>query len=69
MRKKLHQLLIDLCLKGMANVLDRELNRAEKKGGAFDEVLYRLLAQELAFARNAACFTDSIMQNPVELDP
>ena len=49
MRKKLHQLLIDLRLKGMANVLDRELNRAEKKGSALDEVLYRLLAQELAY--------------------
>lgn len=49
MRKKLHQLLIDLRLKGMANVLDRELNRAEKKGSALDEVLYRLLVQELAY--------------------
>ena len=49
MRKKLHQLLIDLRLKGMADVLDRELNRAEKKGSAFDEVLYRLLVQELAY--------------------
>ncbi|RZB28585.1 MAG: hypothetical protein AEth_01989 [Candidatus Argoarchaeum ethanivorans] len=33
----------------MANVLDRELNRAEKKGSAFDSILYRLLAQELAY--------------------
>lgn len=49
MRKKLHQLLIDLRLKGMANVLDRELNRAEKKGSAFDSILYRLLAEELAY--------------------
>jgi DNA replication protein DnaC len=49
MRKKLHQLLIDLRLKGMADVLDRELNRAEKKGSALDEVLYRLLVQELAY--------------------
>ena len=49
MRKKLQQLLIDLRLKGMADVLDRELNRAEKKGSAFDEVLYRLLVQELAY--------------------
>lgn len=49
MRKKLHQLLIELRLKGMANVLDRELNRAEKKGSAFDSILYRLLAQELAY--------------------
>ncbi len=49
MRKKLHQLLIELRLKGIANVLDRELNRAEKKGSAFDSILYRLLAQELAY--------------------
>ena len=49
MRKKLHQLLIELRLKGMANVLDKELNRAEKKGSAFDSILYRLLAQELAY--------------------
>jgi len=48
MRKKLHKLLIDLRLKGMANVLDRELNRAEKKGSALDSILYRLLAEELA---------------------
>ena len=49
MRKKLHQLLIELSLKGMANVLDKELNRAEKKGSAFDSILSRLLAQELAY--------------------
>jgi DNA replication protein DnaC len=49
MRKKLHKLLIDLRLKGMANVLDRELNRAEKKGSALDSILYRLLAEELAY--------------------
>jgi len=49
MRKKLHQLLIELRLKGIANVLDRELNRAEKKGSAFNSILYRLLAQELAY--------------------
>ena len=49
MRKKLHQLLIELRLKGMANVLDRELNRAEKKGSAFDSILYRLLAEELTY--------------------
>jgi DNA replication protein DnaC len=48
MRKKLHKLLIDLRLKGIANVLDRELNRAEKKGSALDSILYRLLAEELA---------------------
>jgi len=49
MREKLHQLLIELSLKGMANVLDKELNRAEKKGSAFDSILSRLLAQELAY--------------------
>lgn len=48
MREKIQQILIQLRLQGMANILDKELNRAEKKGSAFDEVLYRLLAQEHA---------------------
>ena len=36
MREKIQQILIQLRLKGMANILDKELNRAEKKGSAFD---------------------------------
>ena len=31
MREKLHQLLLELRLKGMDNALDRELERAEKE--------------------------------------
>lgn len=51
MRKKLQQLLIELRLKGIADVLNRELNSAEKKGSAFDKVLYRLLAEEFAYRK------------------
>jgi len=36
MREKIQQILIQLRLQGMANILDKELNRAEKKGSAFD---------------------------------
>lgn len=49
MRKKIHQLLIDLRLKGIQNVLDTELDAAEKKGTAIEKVLYRMLCEELAF--------------------
>ncbi|MCP4682312.1 MAG: ATP-binding protein [Desulfobacterales bacterium] len=49
MRAKLHDLLSDLRLKGMADVLDRELNQAEKQGETVSEVLYRLLVQEQAY--------------------
>jgi DNA replication protein DnaC len=49
MREKICQLLIDLRLKGMQNVVDRELEAAEKKGTAIQKVLYRLLCQELAY--------------------
>ena len=46
MRSKLHQVLIELRLKGVANALDQELNRAEKEGIAVSEVIYRLLMEE-----------------------
>lgn len=49
MREKICQLLIDLRLKGMQNVVDRELEAAEKKGTAIQKVLYRLLCEELAY--------------------
>jgi len=49
MRKKIHQLLIDLGLKGIQNVLDTELDAAEKKGTAIEKVLYRMLCEEFAF--------------------
>jgi DNA replication protein DnaC len=49
MRNKIHQLLIDLRLKGIQQVLDTELDAAEKKGTAIEKVLYRMLCRELAF--------------------
>lgn len=49
MRKKIDQLLTDLRLKGMAKVLNRELDRAQKEGSAVPEVIYRLLMEEYAY--------------------
>ena len=49
MSEKIQQLLIELRLKGIADVFERELKRAEKNGSAFDELIYRLLAEELAY--------------------
>jgi DNA replication protein DnaC len=49
MREKIRQLLTELRLKGMQNVLDPELDAAEKKGTAIQKVLYRLLCEELAY--------------------
>lgn len=49
MREKLHQLLLELRLKGMDNALDRELERAEKEGTSVSELIYRLLMEEQAY--------------------
>ena len=49
MRKKIHQLLIEMRLKGMQEVLDRELASAEKKGESTEKILHRLLCEELAY--------------------
>ncbi|MEA3230703.1 MAG: IS21-like element helper ATPase IstB [Thermodesulfobacteriota bacterium] len=49
MRKKIHQLLIDLRFNGIQNVLDSELDAAEKKGTAIEKVLYRMLCEEFSF--------------------
>ena len=46
--EKLHHLLALLRLKGMAAVLDQELQRAEEEGTPVSEVIYRLLLQEQA---------------------
>ena len=46
MNDKLHQLLTDLRLKGMAVSLDQELQRAEKEGAPAPDVIQRLLTQE-----------------------
>jgi len=49
MREKLYQLLGKLHLNGMANVLERELDLAEKNGTPIQEVLYRLLMEESSY--------------------
>ena len=46
MREKIRQLFTELRLKGMANVLDQELDRAEKNGSPASEVIYRVLMEE-----------------------
>ncbi len=48
-RSKIHQLLTDLRLNGIASVLDQELDEAQKKGSSVSEVIYRLLMQEHAY--------------------
>jgi len=48
-REKIYQLLMELRLKGMANVLDQELSRAEKNGSPVSEVMYRILMEEHAY--------------------
>lgn len=49
MRQRLHDMLAKLRLGGMAGVLDEELDRAEREGTAYDEVLSRLLRQEYGY--------------------
>jgi DNA replication protein DnaC len=49
MNDKLHQILADLRLKGMAQSLDQELQRAEKEGAPVSEVIHRLLIQEQVY--------------------
>lgn len=49
MYEKIHQLLKQLPLRGMASALDQELKRAEKEGSPVSEVFYRLLMQEQAY--------------------
>ncbi len=46
MREKLRELLQELHLHGMAEYLDRELERVEKQPTGPDEVLYRLALEE-----------------------
>jgi DNA replication protein DnaC len=49
MRDQLHQLLTSLRLQGMSQVLDRELERAERDALTPQEVLYRLLLEEARY--------------------
>jgi hypothetical protein len=46
MRDHLHHLLTSLRLQGMSQVVDRELERAERDALPSQEVLYRLLLEE-----------------------
>ena len=52
MSEKLHQLLAQLRLKGIAGALQQELQRAEKEAVPAPEVLYRLLLHEQAYRQN-----------------
>src|SRR4030066_871694 len=52
MNEKLHQLLAQLRLKGIAGALDQELQRAEKEAPPVSDVLHRLLLEELSYRRN-----------------
>lgn len=49
MREKLRQLIHELRLAGMADVLDRMLEEADKEGSPTTEVLWRLLCEEKAW--------------------
>ena len=49
MNEKLHPLLAQLRLKGIAGALDRELQRAEKEAIPVSEVIHRLLIEEQAY--------------------
>jgi DNA replication protein DnaC len=46
MNDKLHQILADLRLRGISQILDQELQRAEKEDSPLSEVLQRLFTQE-----------------------
>ena len=56
MREKISQRLVELRLKGMQQVLDRELDAAEKKGTATEKVFYRLLCEELAYRQERSMY-------------
>ena len=51
MRKKIRGLLDSLRFKGMAQILEQELDRAEREGTAVSEVLYRLLLKEIQYRK------------------
>jgi DNA replication protein DnaC len=46
LREKLRPLLAKLKLRGIAQVLDAEIERAQREGSAIPEVIYRLLVEE-----------------------
>ena len=49
MREKINEMLIKLRLRGMAEVVDDELDRAEREATTYDELLSRLLRQEYGY--------------------
>jgi DNA replication protein DnaC len=53
-RERLHALLHELNFKGMARVLDTELDRAERDGVPAAELVQRLLAEQASFQRERA---------------
>jgi DNA replication protein DnaC len=53
-RERLHALLHELNFKGMARVLDAELDRAERDGAPAAELVQRLLAEQASFQRERA---------------
>ena len=52
MNEKLHELLSKLRLKGMADAIDHEIQRAEREGAPASEVIGRLLLEEQAYRQN-----------------
>lgn len=50
-REALHALLAELKFKGMARVLDSELDRAERNGASCAELVQRLLSEQASFQR------------------
>lgn len=50
-REALHALLQELSFKGMARVLDSELDRAERQGVSCAELVQRLLSEQASFQR------------------
>jgi DNA replication protein len=52
MNEKLHQIVAPLRLKGIAEALDQELQRAEKEASPVSEVIYRLLIEEQVYRKN-----------------
>ena len=51
MREKIRELLDSLGFKGIAQILDQELDRTEREGTAVSEVLYRLLLKEIQYRK------------------
>ena len=52
MNHKVHEILSQLRLRGVAGALDEEIKRAEREGVPASEVVYRLLLEEQSYRRN-----------------